>query len=832
MFLVSLGCLLFRCTSDIAGSTDETEIEVIALSGTLIESINNTPAEGALVTLFDAAGGAQDIALDSTYTGTDGTYTFDSLETGAYSVTSEYKTSADTLYAAHRNIVVDTATDIGTDTLKAPGWISGTVSVDGQGSKSNIFCYIPGTSYLAITDTGGSFSIYNIPPGTYDLSYWHQKYNDTTISGVTVSINKETTVPHMKLYVVINNQTKSIYGVFDYNYSAIAECEALVSGDGIEVGKPLTFELDWNPLSHGFSGYIHVPDTGTNWTATIIVYDTLGRKTGFGSVDFTNLSSNVLVPTFNPKNAVPHVNAGPDITASKNDMVSFSGSAIDSFGGTIVTSHWDLGLGVVNDTITNPDDTVNWIYTDTGVYMAILHAVDNDGNIGSDTLLVTVPNTKPVITFVTPSQDTVFWDTLVTVSFYAEAIDSFGGIISKYRWDFDGNGIWDTTVTSNDTFSYTFTLGTYSILCAATDDDSNETIDTLRIAVSYALQVSAGADYSLFVKKDGTVWGCGDGFHGKLGNGSNWPPVETPTKILGGIASVSAGIRHSGFIKTDGTVWQTGDNDNGELGNGISGYDEYELNPVYITNNVKIVSPGEDFTQFVKTDNSLWACGRNDLNGQLGIDSISGAILPAHVMNNVIAVTTGKDHTLIIKTDNTLWTWGGNIYGQLGNGKSGQNEEEFSPIQILDNVKGIEAGWNHTMIIKTDNTLWACGINTYGQLGNGKSGNNELETTPVHITDNVKAVSAGKDFTLIIKTDNSLWACGNNEYGQYGNGTTTNSNTPVKLLDNVSSASAGGGHTLIIKTDGSIWSSGLNDAGQVGDGTSENKTSWMQIFNK
>ncbi len=827
--IFALSCLMgiLRCSTDnIAGSTDETEIEI---SGILIEGKNNSPAEAALARLFSANDTTPEAALDSTYTDKSGAYSFDSLTPGNYSITAEYIADADTFYGAHLNIDADSSVDLGTDTLKAPGSISGKVSVQNQASKSGIFCYIPGTSYLAITDTGGSFTISNVPPGTYDLAYWHQKYNDTTISGVTVSSGEDTKVPEMLLYIVVDVLTKSIYGAFEQNYEAVAELEVLVTGDGIDDNKPLVFSLEYNPLSHGFSGYVRVPDTGTSWSATVIVYDTLARKTGFGIVTFTSISSNILIPKFDPRNAVPHLNAGNDTLVSKNDTVEFIGAAVDSFGGTILHYKWDLnGDGVFEDS-SAVNETVQWVYTDTGTYTVQFYALDDDGNSSVDTVLVTVPDFKPVVTFINPSQDTAIWDTTVTLALYAEASDSFGGHIIGYKWDFTGDGTWDTSYTENATVSYTFSSGSNKVIFAGIDDDSNITVDTLIIVVEYSLKISAGDNYSFIVKTDGTVWGFGECSLGKLGNGKEHPSVLSPVQIIDSSSTVCAGMLHSAFIRSDGTLLATGDNREGQLGNGLSGYDEKELSPVYIIDNVEQVSVGDDYTIALRNDGSLWAWGRNDIYGQLGIDSIGGSTVPLHVIDNVIRISTGKYHTVAVKTDSSLWAWGSNRDGQLGIGKAGYYEEETSPVHVTDNVRFVDAGWHYTMIIKNDGTLWGCGSNTFGQLGNGQSGNYELDSLPVYITDNVAFVSAGKEHTMIIRTDGSLWACGNNEYGQFGNGTKTGSSTPVHIMNNVSSVSAGARHTLIIKGDGSVWASGDNTDGELGDGTTEERLTPVRV---
>ena len=45
----------------------------------------------------------------------------------------------------------------------------------------------------------------------------------------------------------------------------------------------------------------------------------------------------------------------------------------------------------------------------------------------------------------------------------------------------------------------------------------------------------------------------------------------------------------------------------------------------------------------------------------------------------------------------------------------------------------------------------------------------------------VQDISAGDEHSLILKTDGTLWACGNNEYGQLGDGTTTTRDTLVPV---------------------------------------------------
>lgn len=62
----------------------------------------------------------------------------------------------------------------------------------------------------------------------------------------------------------------------------------------------------------------------------------------------------------------------------------------------------------------------------------------------------------------------------------------------------------------------------------------------------------------------------------------------------------------------------------------------------------------------------------------------------------------------------------------------------------------------------------------------------------------------------------TVYAFGDNTYGELGNGTTTNSTTPVQvsnLSGIISQIAAGNSFSLALKTDGTVWSWGLNGKG-------------------
>ena len=140
-------------------------------------------------------------------------------------------------------------------------------------------------------------------------------------------------------------------------------------------------------------------------------------------------------------------------------------------------------------------------------------------------------------------------------------------------------------------------------------------------------------------------------------------------------------------------------------------------------------------------------------------------------------------------------------------------------------------GGSHTFLLKNDGTVWATGNNGYGQLGLGYT-NNSTRFQQVNITD-VKQIACGFNFTAILKNDGSVWTCGYNGYGQLGLGNTTNQSTFTKVTTNINNdvtqIYAGGYHLFALKNDGTVWCCGKNDYGQLGLGNTTSKSTFTKV---
>lgn len=301
--------------------------------------------------------------------------------------------------------------------------------------------------------------------------------------------------------------------------------------------------------------------------------------------------------------------------------------------------------------------------------------------------------------------------------------------------------------------------------------------------LSGLVAVYAGGSHSLFLKSDGTVWSSGYNGSGQLGNGSTGAIQSIPSQVLGltGIKAIMAGEIHSLFLKSDGTVWACGDNGDGQLGDGTttSKSTAFQISGL---SGIVAIGAGEGHSLFVKNDGTVWACGRNTF-GQLGDGTNTKQKTPVQVtsLSGIVAASGGQDHSLFLKSDGTVWTSGHNNYGQLCDGTTG---DENTPVQAsgLTGITAVSARAVHSLFLKNDGTVWGCGWNFYGELGNGTSTYLPVKTAvQASGLTNVIAISIGLDQSLFLKSDGTVWACGHNNYGQLGDGTTTDRNSAVKL---------------------------------------------------
>jgi alpha-tubulin suppressor-like RCC1 family protein len=282
----------------------------------------------------------------------------------------------------------------------------------------------------------------------------------------------------------------------------------------------------------------------------------------------------------------------------------------------------------------------------------------------------------------------------------------------------------------------------------------------------------------------------------------------------------------------DGTLYGTGYNNHGQLGISTADQSPATQSNIFqpILSDVKFADGGAYHTSAVKKDGSVWGAGYN-LHGELGDGTKTSRkeFVKSNIESGAVYVSAGFHHTMVLKDDGSLWGTGHNTYGTLGDGT---NVHKTSFVKVIDGgVADVDVGRFHTMVVKTDGSLWGTGYDLNGQLGfhlqAGHAGRYKDKNTFVKVIDEcVMDVSAGHDFTYVVKSDGSMWATGLEVFGSHGDGTKNNNKKShfAKVVDSgVKAVTAGWMTGLFLKTDGSVWGAGLNDKGQLGDGTRTDK---------
>ena len=334
------------------------------------------------------------------------------------------------------------------------------------------------------------------------------------------------------------------------------------------------------------------------------------------------------------------------------------------------------------------------------------------------------------------------------------------------------------------------------------------------------VEITAGDNHSVARCITSTVESFGDNYSGQLGDGTLTDRNAPVSVAITDVYSVTAKGFQTVFLKTDGTIWASGWNIFGQLGDGTNTDRE---TPVQVTSlsNIIGIGAGVYHTLFIHEDSTVSTTG-NNLTGQLGDGTIADRNIPDTIqgLDSVIQVTGGIYHSLFLKDNGKVWAVGGNFSGQLGVGTFFDNSLPLVEIPGLTDVVAIAAGESHSIFLKSDSTVWACGNNSYGQLGDGTTDNQPSPVQVSGLTD-IVAISVTYSFSMFLKDDGTVYSCGLNNYGQLGNNsqTSTGANPPSQVsITEVAAIAAGGSHALYLKENGTVWANGSNSDGQLGDG--------------
>ncbi|MDT4939034.1 MAG: hypothetical protein QOG80_2705, partial [Pseudonocardiales bacterium] len=173
-----------------------------------------------------------------------------------------------------------------------------------------------------------------------------------------------------------------------------------------------------------------------------------------------------------------------------------------------------------------------------------------------------------------------------------------------------------------------------------------------------------------------------------------------------------------------------------------------------------------------------------------------------------------------------------NNLGQLGTGTTGNAATPVAnKLPVGTTVTAVAAGYVHSLALTSSGSIYAWGDNTYGELGNGTNSTTAsltpaLVNSPAGVT--FTAVAVGYYDSLALASDGSVYAWGYNGFGALGISAAVNPTSPTHVNlpagTTVTKVSAGYGHSLFLTSTGSVYAAGLNNVGQLGNGTLTNTT--------
>ena len=217
---------------------------------------------------------------------------------------------------------------------------------------------------------------------------------------------------------------------------------------------------------------------------------------------------------------------------------------------------------------------------------------------------------------------------------------------------------------------------------------------------------------------------------------------------------------------------------------------------------------GQNHTVALK-NGTAYAWGHNG-SGQLDTGPTSGTgadiDLPVKVhgagdvgfLTDVVTIKAGSSHSLAVKGDGTVWTWGYDGFGQLGDNASHAGSQSRLPVQVegvggsgfLTGVSSVAGGDLHSLALKSDGSVYAWGLNNFGQIGDDSTVFHRNAPVKVKseggadsLTDAADVAAGAHHSVAVASTHDTVWSWGHNEFGTLGTGSFGgNFDTPVESI--------------------------------------------------
>ncbi|KAK7864133.1 hypothetical protein R5R35_007650 [Gryllus longicercus] len=303
----------------------------------------------------------------------------------------------------------------------------------------------------------------------------------------------------------------------------------------------------------------------------------------------------------------------------------------------------------------------------------------------------------------------------------------------------------------------------------------------------------AGGSKSLFiVSMDGKLFACGEGTNGRLGLGHS-SNVSSP-RLVSGLAqfvvkkvAVHSGGKHAMALTLDGKVFSWGEGDDGKLGHGNRlTLEKPRLLRRLKAKRVRDIACGSSHSAAITSAGELYTWGLGEY-GRLGHGDNATQLRPRLVKallgHRVVQVACGSRdaQTLALTDEGLVFSWGDGDFGKLGRGGSEGCNVPRS-IERLSNlgVTQIECGAQFSLALTKHGQVWTWGKGDYYRLGHGTDQHVRKPTLVEGLRGRrVVHVAVGALHCLAVTDQGQVFAWGDNDHGQQGNGTTVVNRKPA-----------------------------------------------------
>ncbi len=290
------------------------------------------------------------------------------------------------------------------------------------------------------------------------------------------------------------------------------------------------------------------------------------------------------------------------------------------------------------------------------------------------------------------------------------------------------------------------------------------------------VDIDAFERHGCLVDNHHNAWCWGHNASGQIGDGTNNPaPWPTTVSTLGiyfsKISKISVGFAHSCALTTTGMAVCWGVGANGTIGNGANVNVNTPTNSsMPVDRHFTDISSCAHFSCALADNGSLYCWGSN-LDGQLGIGNTTNRNIPTRVILDHVSFVqfdTAHDSVCGIVTDGRMYCWGRNNYGQLGLG-----DYVMRTLPALRDPppgatwKQVAMGFYHGCGLSTDDRVWCWGQNNFGQLGTDTETNSPVPLEVI-IPAPVRSIAAGGNISCAQTDEGDVWCWGHNVYGQIG----------------------------------------------------------------